>query len=216
MPLCNRVAPTGDLVALPGRGGWMGNRGGRFHDPESRTLLGRRTSVSRRWICCRLQWRNRQRSVWGRSYTELFFSDDAAALSAGHRPCFECRREDAQSFQTAWHLAHAVRASADEMDAVLHLERQSRAASLRLDPRGHGLPQFKPSSLPEGVFQMVEGQPAILAKGRLWRWSFGTYTPLDPSDITFPVLSLPSILACQHVGYRPHLPEALLAADETR
>ena len=35
-------------------------------------------------------------------YTELFFLDEATALAAGHRPCFECRRTDAQHFAEAW------------------------------------------------------------------------------------------------------------------
>jgi hypothetical protein len=35
-------------------------------------------------------------------YTELFFLDEATALASGHRPCFECRREDAGRFKVAW------------------------------------------------------------------------------------------------------------------
>lgn len=38
-------------------------------------------------------------------YTELFFLDEAAALSAGHRPCFECRRAEADRFFTLWRRA---------------------------------------------------------------------------------------------------------------
>ena len=30
----------------------------------------------------------------GKPFTELFFLDEATALAAGHRPCFECRRAD--------------------------------------------------------------------------------------------------------------------------
>ena len=67
------------------------NRGGRFHTDEQ-TLTQRRW-VSRTWICCVLEFKNRHRDVWGRSYTELFFLDEVTALAAGHRPCFECRRK---------------------------------------------------------------------------------------------------------------------------
>jgi hypothetical protein len=35
----------------------------------------------------------------GRSWTELFFLDEATALAAGHRPCFLCRREAAERFR---------------------------------------------------------------------------------------------------------------------
>jgi hypothetical protein len=38
----------------------------------------------------------------GRSWTELFFLDEAVALAAGHRPCFFCRRVAAEAFRAAW------------------------------------------------------------------------------------------------------------------
>ena len=93
MPLQNRVDPFGELFADSARGRFFGNRGGRFHT-DDRTLTRRRW-VSRTWICCVLEFKNRHRDVWGRSYTELFFLDEVTALAAGHRPCFECRRRDA-------------------------------------------------------------------------------------------------------------------------
>ena len=34
-------------------------------------------------------------------YTELFFLDEATALAAGHRPCFECRRQEAETLRRA-------------------------------------------------------------------------------------------------------------------
>jgi hypothetical protein len=96
MPLQNRVDPFGDLFADAARGLLMGNRGGRFHTDEKK--LATRRWVSRQWICCVLDFHGRHRDVWGRSYTELFFLDEVTALAAGHRPCFECRREVAQVF----------------------------------------------------------------------------------------------------------------------
>ena len=53
MPLENRVTPFGEIVAMPERGTMFGNRGGRFHDPRTQSLLKRRFA-SRRWICCEL------------------------------------------------------------------------------------------------------------------------------------------------------------------
>ena len=41
---------------------------------------------SRAWICCRLAFRGRHRTVMGAGYTEIFFLDEATALAAGHRP----------------------------------------------------------------------------------------------------------------------------------
>ena len=88
--LQNRVAPDGSLHAVPDRGTLMGNRGGRLHDAHGR--LGRARWRSKAWIACRLTFRGRKRAVWDASYSELFFLDEATALAAGHRPCFECRR----------------------------------------------------------------------------------------------------------------------------
>src|SRR6185312_7493852 len=89
MSLQNRVDPYGELLATPARGTMFGNRGGKFHRDDKR--LASRRWVSRQWICCVLKFKGRQRNVWGRYYTELFFLDEVTALAAGHRPCFECR-----------------------------------------------------------------------------------------------------------------------------
>ncbi|MTH99767.1 hypothetical protein [Roseibium sp. RKSG952] len=123
-PLQNRVLPSGEIVAARGRGLVMGNRGGRIHNPDTRTLTRRRW-VSKRWICCRLLFKNRRRIVMGDSYTELFFLDEATALAAGHRPCFECRRDDATAFAAAFSeaLGKIRPLGADDMDKVLHAER---------------------------------------------------------------------------------------------
>jgi hypothetical protein len=84
MPLQNRVDPFGGLFTDPARGLLMGNRGGRLHDRHHK--LGARRWTSKQWICCRLDFNNRHRKVWGDSYSELFFLDKVTALAAGHRP----------------------------------------------------------------------------------------------------------------------------------
>src|SRR3954452_1183760 len=100
----------------------MGNRGGRFHTDDQ--TLTKRGWASRQWICCVLEFKSRQRDVWGRYYTELFFLDEVTALAAGHRPCFECRRAEAEAFAAAWARAasNRKRPSAPEMDVVLHAQ----------------------------------------------------------------------------------------------
>jgi hypothetical protein len=100
MPLQNRVTPFGELVAAPARGLLFGNRGGRFHDRDARTLRRRRWA-SKQWICCVLDFKGRHRAVWRTGYTELFFLDEVTALAAGHRPCCECRRLAARAFQAS-------------------------------------------------------------------------------------------------------------------
>jgi hypothetical protein len=70
MPLQNRVTPTGEIVALPGRGLMMGNRG-ILHDAHKRIV---RQMQGRRWITCLLQFRGIHREVMKpHTWTELFF-----------------------------------------------------------------------------------------------------------------------------------------------
>jgi len=125
-PLQNRVTPFGDVVAIAQRGLFIGNRG-IIHDPATKTLLGRRWTT-KAWLVCVLDYKGRHREVMGgRSWTELFFLDEAVALAAGHRPCFFCRRAAAEAFRTAWGKAKGGKAPlAPEMDAVLHEERLDR------------------------------------------------------------------------------------------
>src|SRR5215813_15883 len=83
-PLQNRVTPFGNVVAIPQRGLYTGNRG-IIHDPATKTLLGQALDdqgVAR----CVLDYKGRRRELMGgRSWTELFFLDEAVALAAGHR-----------------------------------------------------------------------------------------------------------------------------------
>ena len=137
MPLQNRVTPTGDIVATPHRGLFTGNRG-IIHDPATKTLT--RRWASQAWLTCVCEFRGRRREVMGgRSWTELFFLDEATALAAGHRPCFYCRRDDADRFRSCWEQGNGVAGSlARDIDAVLHRERldarQQAAPSLPMPP----------------------------------------------------------------------------------
>ena len=58
MPLQNRVTPAGEIVADPGRGLLMGNRGC-LHAPDR--TLGVSRWRSKMWIACVLDWRGRRR-----------------------------------------------------------------------------------------------------------------------------------------------------------
>ena len=114
------MTPFGEVVALPGRGTLMGNRGV-LHDDGRRIV---RPWDVRRWIACVLEFRGRKREVMTpRRYTELFFLDEAAALSAGHRPCAECRRSDYVRFRDLWVASFGLPAGADDMDARIHRDR---------------------------------------------------------------------------------------------
>jgi len=117
--------PTGEIVSISSRGDFMGNRGGRIHDVVSQRLHPTRRWSSKQWICCKTDFNQRQRQVMGNSYTELFFLDEPTALSAGHRPCFECRRQDFLDFAECWRKAkrHRKRPTAAQMDHELHENR---------------------------------------------------------------------------------------------
>lgn len=189
MTLQNRVTPFGEIVADPARGSLMGNRGGRFHDPETRTLPGRRRHASRRWICCLLAFKGRHRPVWGRGYTELFFLDEVTALAAGHRPCAECRRAAARAFSTA----AGMTGSLDDLDRALHAE--------RLAPR----PTARLGTLPDGAMVGRDGAALAVRGGRLLPWrhrGYGPATTLD-ADREATILTPATTLAALRGGFAP-------------
>ena len=194
MPLPNRVDPNGNLIAVAARGMLMGNRGGRFHTGDKK-LTGRRW-VSRQWICCVLDFKNRHRTVFGDGYTELFFMDEVTAFAAGHRPCFECRRRDAEQF-AALFSAKNERARAPAMDAVLHAERLAGKAK-RMHRR-------KIDTLPDGAMVALDGEAFALRGGRLLRWTPSGYdeTHRRPRGVDVAVLTPPSIVAVLKRGCRP-------------
>lgn len=197
MPLQNRVDPFGELTAVTARGTLFGNRGGRFHT-DARTLTRRRWA-SRQWICCVLAFKGRHRDVWGRYYTELFFLDEPTALAAGHRPCFECRRKDAEAFAEAWRVARKLhtRPYADEMDDFLHRE--------RLDGRRKRTHRSAAGTLPDGAFIVKDGAAFAVKGDALLRWTSTGYAGRmpRPRGVSADVLTPPAILAALSAGYQP-------------
>ena len=219
LPLQNRVNPFGALFRHSARGTFLGSRGGRFHR-DDRTLE-RCHWKSKRWICCVLDFKGRQREVWGRFYTELFFLDEVTAFAAGHRPCFECRRKDAEHFARLFsgvdaNSAHSrasgnpelgprlrgdersngARASAKTMDGILHAERLAGKAK-----RTH---RRALDGLPDGAMVALDGAPHAVRGDRLLPWTpsgYGSAQP-RPDGIDVDVLTPPSILAVLARGYR--------------
>ncbi|MBI3704568.1 MAG: hypothetical protein HY244_12165 [Rhizobiales bacterium] len=194
MPLQSRVSPFGELFARPARGLLMGNRGGRLHDDERQ--LGARRWTSKQWICCKLEFNDRHRDVWGEGYSELFFLDEVTALAAGHRPCFECRRKDAEHFAALFSNKQR-RASAAAMDDVLHAERLA-GKDKRMHRRGI-------DDLPDGAMIAIDGNAYAVRGQRLLRWTPSGYagTKPRPRSGQVDVLTPPSILAVLSRGYRP-------------
>ena len=206
MPRQNRVTPFGELVAVSERGTLMGNRG-ILHDAEGRI---RRRWATRAWITCLLQLKGRRRTVMTpRSYTELFFLDEATALAAGHRPCAECRRADFLRFRGAWLAGNAVlglspRAPIAELDRVLHAE--------RLDGTGRAgrkrTWQAPLAELPDGALIVRADEPDVprlVWRGGLLTWSFAGYGPPARAlpDEGVAMLTPPSTVAAIRAGYLP-------------
>lgn len=197
MPLQNRVDPFGELFAAAARGSLMGNRGGRIHTDEQK--LTRRRWASKQWIACVPKFRGRQRDVWGRYYTELFFLDEVTALSAGHRPCFECRRKDAETFANCWRKARGlhVRPRAAEMDKILQGE--------RLDGREKRSHRAELDTLPDGAMIAIDGEAFAVRGYSLLQWTPEGYVARRhrARGVTVDLLTPPSIVAVLQAGYRP-------------
>jgi hypothetical protein len=194
MPLQNRVTPFGDVVALPGRGLVMGNRGV-LHDDARRIV---RPFQVRRWIACRTEFRGRRRALMhARSYTELFFLDEAAAFSAGHRPCAECRHADYQRFRELWASGHGAPATADRMDAKLHAD--------RIDGRKKRTYRDDLALLPDGTYVALDGQAWVVWKDRLCAWSDSGYVESRPRPASgdVDVLTPRAAVAVLAAGYQP-------------
>ena len=196
MPLQNRVTPTGEIIASPERGLFTGNRG-IIHDPATRTLLKKRWSTPA-WLTCLCEFRGRRRKVMGeRSWTELFFLDEATAFAAGHRPCFFCRREDAMRFQAAWETGNRVRdLGAPDMAAVLHRERLDKGKK-----RLHPLP-MRLDDLPDGAMVQDGAASFLIARGGAFRWSPGRYSKTEAPLKQALLLTPPSTLRAFAAGYR--------------
>ena len=174
MPLQNRVTPLGELVADPARGLVYGNRGC-LHDAAGRIV---RQYQVRRWIACRLRFKDRRRSPLMRPgrFTELFFLDEATALAAGHRPCGECRRADYVGFLERWLERRPGESRADAVDLRLHAE--------RLEPSGgRRLHESALSALPDGAFVLRDGEPHVVVGAALRLWTPRGYTARLPRAV---------------------------------
>ncbi|GAA2837819.1 hypothetical protein [Kribbella solani] len=201
MPLQNRVLPTQEIVADPGRGLLLGNRGS-IHRPDR--TLGSTRWRSKAWICCVLEWKGIRRDPMppGR-WTALFFFDEAVALAAGHRPCHCCRRRDFLLYAGAWATANALaeRPRAADMDAVLHHQRvDSRTRQQRTTVQNL-------AELPDGAMVRFDGRPALVIGGRVLPWSWNGYgTAQRPTGLEqVETLTPPANLVVLQAGFAPLL-----------
>lgn len=199
MPLPNRVRPDGTLFADTARGTVYGNRGGRFHDPATHDVPSR-MQATRQWLCCVLSFKGRQRKVWGRGYTELFFCDEVTALAAGHRPCMECRRQDALAYREALVRGLGLPKAPlfPKIDHILDADRR--------DGRLKRTHRLLAEQLPDGAMLRSDDGASFLALRGSYAllWSPGGYIgQCERPRSLVTVLTPPATLAALEHGYRP-------------
>jgi hypothetical protein len=197
MPLPNGVDPTGAIETTCPSATWMGNRG-EIHNQRGDIV---RQFKTKSWVTCRLSykgWTRKPLMQPGR-YTELFFLDEATALSAGHRPCAMCRNAEYVSFKTHWLSANAFPSSTAvaDIDRAMHAERMSRSKSEAWQqPLG---------SLPSGIVILSNDAPYLWIAERLFPWTSNGYgQSVEPGcgAATVQLLTPPSVVNAIRSGYR--------------
>ena len=196
MTRMNRIGPDGNFSTIPQRGGLMGNRG-ILHDADG--AWGGRKWAHRSWVSCVLDFKGRKQTINapGR-YTQLFFLDEAVALSAGHRPCHSCRGEASADFLARYHRLHGTQ-SAAEVDKHLNAMRCQRGGvQVRFEADAQ--------DLPAGSF-VLQGAQALLLLGQGARAylgdQYGAEVARPTSRVT--VLTPAPIIAVLADGYQPQL-----------
>ena len=198
--LQNRVDPFGDLIATPARGTLMGNRGV-IHDADRQIV---RAFKLKAWITCRLAFKGRHRVVMTpERWTELFFLDEATAFAAGHRPCAECRRDDFTRFKLNWIKGNpeynfTAGTSIKDIDDIIHRERIDANKSKVIF-------EEKTSTIPDGVFVLLNNSAWLVADGLLFLWSpFGYGESIAmPVNPAITVLTPRSVVNAFRAGYLP-------------
>jgi hypothetical protein len=197
--LQNRVDPLGMFIQTSARGAWMGNRGVIHQDKQIVKPFKHKA-----WIICALEFKGRKRAVMSPDrWTELFFLDEATAFAAGHRPCFECRRDDANKFKSCWikgnpGYALTMKTPIHQIDEIIHSERIDNAQGKITHPRiAH--------SIPHGTFIFRNDEAYLVSNNKLYRWTpFGYDEGIDvQQDAMLTVLTPDSVVNAFRTGYVP-------------
>jgi hypothetical protein len=200
--LQNRVDPQGRIFATSARGLWMGNRGV-IHNDQKQIVRDFRNKA---WIVCKLEFKSRKRAVMSPDrWTELFFLDEATAFSAGHRPCFECRREAALRFKSCWVQGNpsyhfTTLTTIKQIDDIIHGER-IRTGHNKVTHRRNI------STVPDGVFVLIGDNPFLFYRAKLYRWTPFGYEAGEraPTDMEMEILTPCSIVNAFDAGYVPQI-----------
>ena len=211
----NRVDPWGDLHAVPARGLFTGNRGC-LVDGDGQLKRHHNGSL---WIVCRLKFEGfRQPLDAPRTWTPLFFLDDAVALAAGHRPCGFCRRREYRSYRDA------VTKAAGSDRPFLAVELNRRLAKER-HRAGRGLDRSADrilwtsdlDVLPSGTVVVFEemGKPHLITANHIQAFAFdGWRSPYRrPQHVRVEVLTPPASVSALRNGFVPRLHPSAISVD---
>ncbi|MEO8712901.1 MAG: hypothetical protein ABI405_12290 [Parafilimonas sp.] len=197
----NRVNPFGEIIQTTARGLWMGNRG-HIHNLNCEIV---RQYKLKAWIICKLEFKERKRRIMAPNlYTELFFMDEATAFAAGHRPCFECRREDYSKFKTAWlkgnpQYKFTDKTSIRNIDEILHHERMNKDASKKTF-------QKNSKDLPNGTFISIDNNAYLVFNKHMYLWSAFGYKKYELFSVgKSNVLTPESVVNTFSAGYIPQM-----------
>jgi len=200
--LQNRVDPFGNIIKTSARGLLMGNRG-LLHNDKKELV---RPYKLHAWITCKLEFKDRRRQVMTPGlYTELFFMDEATSFAAGHRPCFECRRDEAEKFKSCWLKGHPEyhfdkRTSIKHIDDIIHHQ--------RISPQNEKITyEAQAATLPDGTFVVLDNDPYLIKSGSMHQWTpFGYKKKIQlPPDAILKVLTPRSIVNAFCAGYLPEM-----------
>jgi hypothetical protein len=194
----------GDIVAIGLRGAWTGNRGV-IH--RGREIV--RFHASDLWITCALEFRGRWREQWlPNRWTHLYFHDEAVSLSAGHRPCAECRRSSYNAYRAAWAEGLGVQPpSAKDMNRTLHGERIVRGTHRRR------LHERAWDTLPDGTFVALDDGSALVLGDQLTEWTYDGYGArrARPASGMASVITPPATVAALRAGYPVQIDDSAVA-----
>ena len=205
-PIQRRVTPLGDLIAVGDGGNIMGNRGC-LHGGQKQIA---QISECTPWIVCQLDsGRRHQPETYSNQYTEMYFWDEATALSAGHRPCYECSRAKYIAFVKAWKIGNpdlisGSRWKISELDSALAWDRVTAMGVKKVYKEGI-------DALPSGTFISFEvngdSYPVLIYGNELLLWSPNGYcsSRLKPKNIEVDVITPRSTVNALKAGYLPSI-----------
>jgi len=181
--------PAGEIIASSSLGMLMGNRGAKAKLHSNNKELESQYNPSQvDWKFCSLKAKkhsgdNIHRELMSdKSYTELFFLDDATAYSAGHRPC-TCHRGKQAKFIERWKLKNGkVNGLADIDEAI---------SKARIDSDGNKLTYEEwAAKLPDGTMVEFKAKTYLVWKKQLLEWSLNGHVAAIPPPIDRQVIVL--------------------------